>query len=242
MLLTNKPLSFQTTTVIETGLSDFHKMIVTVMKMHFPKMKHRVIRYRKYKTFNNDAFVNNLQKELTNQKKVLDKKGLEAFSEICTYVLDKHTPQRKRYLRSNHKPFMNNEISKAIMTRARLRNRFLKNRSNRNRNLFRKQRNLCVCLLRKAQKDYFSKLSLKQTADNKRFWKTVKPFLSNKVQSSERINLTDENDSLVKDCRKVAEGLNSFFSSVVKNLNIANYDGCDPLLDKIDNATLKTIV
>ena len=28
LLSTNKPLSFQTTTVIETGLSDFHKMIV----------------------------------------------------------------------------------------------------------------------------------------------------------------------------------------------------------------------
>ena len=69
LLLTNKPLSFQTTTVIETGLYDFRKMIVAVMKMHFLKMKHRVIRYRKYKTFNNDAFVNNLRKELTKQKK-----------------------------------------------------------------------------------------------------------------------------------------------------------------------------
>ena len=80
LLLTNKPLSFQTTTVIETGLSDFHKTIVAIMKMHSPKMKHRVIRYRKYKTFNNDAFVNNLRNELTKQKKVLDEKGLNAFS------------------------------------------------------------------------------------------------------------------------------------------------------------------
>ena len=39
------------------------------MKMHFPKMKPRVIRYRKYKTFDNDAFVNTLRKELTKQKK-----------------------------------------------------------------------------------------------------------------------------------------------------------------------------
>ena len=75
LLLTNKPLSFQTTTVIETELSDFHKVIVPVMKMHFPKMKPRVIRYRKYKTFNNDAFVNTLRKELTKQKKVLMRKG-----------------------------------------------------------------------------------------------------------------------------------------------------------------------
>ena len=82
--------------MIETELSDFHKMIVAVLKMHFPKIKPRVIKYRKYKTFNNDAFVNNLRKELTKQKKVLDEKGLDAFSEICTYVLEKHAPQKKK--------------------------------------------------------------------------------------------------------------------------------------------------
>ena len=42
LLLTNKPMRFQTTTVIETRLSDFHKLIVAVMKMRFPKMKARV--------------------------------------------------------------------------------------------------------------------------------------------------------------------------------------------------------
>ena len=69
LLLTNKPLSFQTTAVIETGLSDFHKMIVAVMKMHFPKMKPRVIRYQKYKTFNNNAFVNTYDKSLLSKKR-----------------------------------------------------------------------------------------------------------------------------------------------------------------------------
>ena len=82
----------------------------------------------------------------------------------------------------------------------------------------------------------------KQITDKKHFWKTVKPFLSNKVQSSERINLTDENYSLVTDCGKVATELNSFFSSVVKNLNIPSYEGCDPLSDNIFHPTLKAIV
>ena len=68
-------------------------MIVAAVKMHFLKMKPRYNRYRKYKNFNNDAFVNTLRKELTKQKKVLDEKGLDAFSEICTYVLDKHPPK-----------------------------------------------------------------------------------------------------------------------------------------------------
>ena len=55
--------------MIGTGLSDFNKMIVAVMKMYFPKMKPRVIRYQKYKKFSNNPSVNTLRKELTKQEK-----------------------------------------------------------------------------------------------------------------------------------------------------------------------------
>ena len=45
---------------METGLSDFHKMTVAVMKMHFPKMKPQVVSYRKYKDFNNETLLDSL--------------------------------------------------------------------------------------------------------------------------------------------------------------------------------------
>ena len=51
LILTNKSLSFKNAYVIETGLSEFHKMTVAVMKMHFPKMKPQVASHRKYKDF-----------------------------------------------------------------------------------------------------------------------------------------------------------------------------------------------
>ena len=35
LILTNKPRSFQTTCVIETGLSDFHRMTFSILKTHF---------------------------------------------------------------------------------------------------------------------------------------------------------------------------------------------------------------
>ena len=169
------------------------------------------------------------------------RKGLTHSQKFVHMVLIK-TPLKKQYVKSNHKTFMMNEISKAIMIRTRLRNHFLKNKSNRNRDLFRKQRNLCVRLLRKSKKDYFTKLNEKQITDNKRFCKIVEPFLLNKVQSSERINITEESKSLVVDCGKVSKELNSFFSFVVKNLNISNYEGCDPLSGNIGHTTLKTFV
>ena len=42
--------------VIETWLSDFHKIIVAVMTMHFPKMKPQVVSYRKYQDFYNKMY------------------------------------------------------------------------------------------------------------------------------------------------------------------------------------------
>ena len=103
-------------------------MVVAVMKTHFPKMRPQVVSYRKYKNFHNETFLDSLRHELNVQEHFLNEKGLDAFSTICTEVFDKHAPKKKRYIRSDHKPFINNEIFKAIMTRSRLRNRFLKNR------------------------------------------------------------------------------------------------------------------
>ena len=95
LILINKPLSSNNTYVIETGLSDFHKMIVAVMKMHFPKMKQQVVSYREYKDFHNETFLDSLRHELNVQGQFLNEKGLDAFSTTCTEIFDKHAPKRK---------------------------------------------------------------------------------------------------------------------------------------------------
>ena len=43
LLLTNRHKSFQNFSVVETQLSDFHKMTETVMKTTFEKLKLRVL-------------------------------------------------------------------------------------------------------------------------------------------------------------------------------------------------------
>ena len=37
LFITNSPLSFQNTIAVSNGLSNFHKMVITVMKMSFTK-------------------------------------------------------------------------------------------------------------------------------------------------------------------------------------------------------------
>ena len=64
LILTNYPRSFQNSRVIETGLSDCHKMIVTVMKTSYRKIEPRVINYRDYKSFSNEGFRESLLENL----------------------------------------------------------------------------------------------------------------------------------------------------------------------------------
>ena len=46
----------------ETGLSNFHKMVVTIMKTTFRKLKPKIINYKKYKNVSNDIFRDTLLK------------------------------------------------------------------------------------------------------------------------------------------------------------------------------------
>ena len=113
----------------------------------------------------------------------------ESFAASCNKILDNHAPLKKKYVRGNHSPFMNKFLFKAIMVRTRLRNIFLKNRSEENKISYNKQRNLCVTLLRKSNREYYQNLSVENVCDNKKLWKVVKPLLSNKIMSSEKITL-----------------------------------------------------
>ena len=49
LFLTNNAHCFQKSSVFENGLSDFHKLIVTVMKWHIPKQQPKIIQKQKQK-------------------------------------------------------------------------------------------------------------------------------------------------------------------------------------------------
>ena len=56
VILTNRKRSFYDSITIETGLSDHHKMTLTVLKSYFKKKDPIIVNYRSYKTFNENLF------------------------------------------------------------------------------------------------------------------------------------------------------------------------------------------
>ena len=141
LILTNKSGSFQNTLVIETGLSDFHQLTVTVMKVDFQKQVPKILYYRNMKHFDNEIFRNDFYQELSKY----DALNIECihFEEIFLKTFNFHAPLKKRFLRANNSPFMNKQLCKAIMERSRLRNKYLKLKTNDSKNAYKKQRLLC---------------------------------------------------------------------------------------------------
>ena len=235
LILTNRPRSFQNSQTIETGLSDHHKLTVTVMRAFFPKQMPTIITYRDYKNFDQALFRQELLGELYNMNSgTID---YETFEYITIRLLSMHAPLKKKYLRANNQPFMNKTLSKVVMTRSRLRNKFLKNPTDENRTNYTKYRNYCTSLFRKEKKLYYNNLDMKLITDNRKFWKTVKPLFSDKHFSNNKITLLD-GDKIISEDAEVAKKFNDYFSNVVKNLNIEGFetDYCfNPELDKISN-------
>ena len=84
---------------------------------------------------------------------------------------------------------MNKELSNAIMARSKLRNKFPKLKTKESKDAYRKQRNYCVSLLREIKKNIYENLDPKLITDNKKFWKQVKPFFSDKTPNNSKITL-----------------------------------------------------
>ena len=151
LFLINRPRCFQNTVAVETGISDFHKMVVTVLKVFYKKQKPKISQYRKYDNFNNDLFREELNNELLNVD--LNNAELSEFTETFMSLLDKYAPKEQKYIQANNANFMTKSLKKATMLRSKFRNRFLKEKTEESKSLYNKQRNICVSLLRKTKKN-----------------------------------------------------------------------------------------
>ena len=113
--------------------------------------------YRNYNNFDKAKFIEDFEKSNYYLPKPKNDVNSE-YNNLLTMiqkVLNKHTPLKSRGIRGNQAPFMNKELSKAIMKRSQLETEYNKTTQEAYRNAYMKQRNLCAKLRREAVKQYF---------------------------------------------------------------------------------------
>ena len=83
---------------------------------------------------------------------------LRTFKETVFNIFNKYEPIKRKYVRANEALFMTKELHKAVMKRSRLRNKFLKDKTENNQKNFKHQRNFEKLLIT-TKKTYYSKLN-----------------------------------------------------------------------------------
>ena len=84
---------------------------------------------------------------------------------------------------------------------------------------YKKKKNFCVNVLKKAKKDHFANLDVNSVLDIRKIWQNVKPLFSNKVKAKTSIKLI-ENDEMIDNEIKIAKIFNKYFVNTVKNSGI----------------------
>ena len=146
------------------------------------------------------------------------------FTETFRRVLDKHAPLKTKRVRANRSPFMTKELSKAVMSKSKTRNKYIKWPSREN-----------FLAMKRVTKSSFS--------NNKKFWNTVKPFLTNKgFLPNDNISIK-VNDDLVTDKTKLANLFNLHYINIVEKVS-----GAPPAIQgnpnspNEDNTIVKNII
>ena len=71
---------------LEIGLSDFHKMILTVLKVFDKKQKLTIITYRRYKNFSNEVLMADVQNRISQVTSETNDLDFDLFKAVLLHV------------------------------------------------------------------------------------------------------------------------------------------------------------
>ena len=223
LMLTNRKYSFKYTCSFETGLSDLHHLIYSVVKTTFKSEETKKLIYRDYSNFSTECFK--------------DEHDYSDFEKKFIDTLNKHAPEKIKTFRGNQKPHINKTLRKAIMKRSQLKNKANKTRNATDVSNYKRERNYVVKLNNQCKKDHFDRLNPEK--DSKSFWKTCKPYFSNKHCFRESKIALSENGEFLTENNRIAKTFNSFFETVTDSLNLFSWSSkvkvCD---DKVQGIIL----
>ena len=219
LILTNKKNCFQKSGSVETGVSDHHHLIYTMLKKTVKCLPPRKVCYRSYKRFSEENF----RSEVILLMNTIRNGDFSSFYKGLTMLLDKHAPIKTKILRGNNQPHVNKALRKEIMKRSRLKNVANKTGKLEDFNAYKKQRNIVVNLNRKSKKLFFKNVEIDGTYNRKSFWDVCKPMFSTKFTGPQDRVLLTENEKNIFDDFEISNIFNNYFVNITSTLPIVQW-------------------
>ena len=112
---------------------------------------------------------------------------------------------------------MTKDLDKATMEKSKSRNKYLKWPSRENYVSYKKSKSKCNSLTKKAKKIFFKEATKDGIMSNKKFWSTVKPFLTNKGCISNDFISVQKDGDLISNEKELVELCNQNYINTVEN-------------------------
>ena len=153
-ILKKQPIKFLQKRLFIYGLSDCHKLLMSVFKTTLSKSKPKEIIYRNFKKINEVDFNQELRGKLSTEL-VINYSSLE---NVFIDALNRHALIKKKVIRANHVPYVTKALRKGIMKRSQLEKIYFKKRTQESFKRYRKQKNYCSRLYKPERKSFFESL------------------------------------------------------------------------------------
>ncbi|RMX59939.1 hypothetical protein pdam_00001097 [Pocillopora damicornis] len=194
LFLTDNLRKTQSSGVVHVNISD-HSLVFAMLRASEQRIRSRKIQFRSLKNFDKQHFLHDLHNVPFQVAEIFDDVDDKLYVRI----------------RGNQVPFINEQWRKAIRQKNRLWKRFIRERTDTNYELYKRQRNICTSLRRKAIKTFFDKKS--ESENPREFWDTYRPFLHSRKSTQANDIILKEHDVVITDKNKW-RSFNSYFVNV----------------------------
>ena len=206
--------------VHEVSMSD-HYMVYCIRKFNGAVEKdHKMIKTRKMKNFNEDAFLADVsgicwEQMLTETDDI--NTLVNNWSNLFSLIIDKHAPITEMRVSEKYCPWIDKDLRDLMQTRDKLRKAASKRKSQFLMDSYRQVRNKVNSRNIQLKKQYFTdKISACQ-GNMKESWKAVNELL-NKRSKSSNIKCLKEAGNETVHTKGISDAMNNFFCSIGKEL------------------------
>lgn len=203
--------------LLESSMSD-HSSIFCVIKGGVPKLPPREFEYRSFKTYDKDAFVNDLKQvpwHSVDYAEDIDAAVL-MWERMFSDVADQHAPVKFCRAKGTKNPLVTNEVIEIRRDRNYHHKKAKTSGSPYHWSLYRKLRNCANRKKRNLKSSYYCKLINESKGDSTGMWKAIKSTLP--CQSGPDISTIVVKGKRITDRKSLVEILNKFFVSIGKKL------------------------
>ena len=201
-------------------ITDYPPLLINI-RTHTHKIQPEKYKYRCFKNFDIDLFLENVSKCMTSLEQTFNaispiKIDFTLFKNVFTDIINMHAPLReatKKQRNLQKKPWMTKAILKSIITKNKLFKRYITSSNKDDHSKYKKYRNKLNHIICAAKSNYHNNAAFKYKSNSsniREIWHLINEIIQNRrLQNREKMQLKS-NKKLIEDSSTIANKFNSF--------------------------------